>query len=83
MITEHIKMAALYDPIKEINLTEPRRLSEGEVIDTVEKLCTDSAPWKQFGSIGLKTGINYFWGPGVEPPPREEQVEVGGKSLGT
>ena len=79
MISEHIKLAALYDPIKEINLTEPRRLSEGEVIDAVEKLCTDSKAWKAYGSIGLKTGINFFWGPGIEPPPPGEQVEVGRK----
>lgn len=49
MITEHIKLAALYDPVKELNLTHPRRLLESEVIDTVEKLCKNNAAWKPYG----------------------------------
>lgn len=57
MITEHIKLAALYDPVKEINLTEPRKLMEFEVIDTVEKLCKDGDVWKSYGEGGCDEGV--------------------------
>ena len=75
MITKHIEQSALYDPVNDVNLTAPRKLTEAEVIDAVEKTCRDKEIWKSYGSIGLKTGINFFWGPGIEPPPVDEQVE--------
>ena len=50
-------------------------LFEGEVIDTVEKLCTDTEKWGSFGAIGLKNGMNFFWGPGIDPPPATQQVQ--------
>ena len=48
-----------------------------EVIEAVEKLCNNREHWGSFGSLGLKSGINFFWGPGVEPPPADEQVPKG------
>jgi len=75
MITEYIKKASLFDPLNAVNLTEPRPLMEHEVIDAVDALCEDSEAWAHYGSIGLKSGINFLWGPGVEPPPPGQQVE--------
>jgi hypothetical protein len=31
MVTEHIKLASMYDPVTETNLTKPRKLLEPEV----------------------------------------------------
>ena len=41
----------------------------------MDKLCSDGEAWVHYGSIGLKSGINFLWGPGVEPPPPGQQVE--------
>ena len=76
-ITRRLRAATTTDATDPtINLTTPRRLTEAEAIDVVEKTCADAADeiWTAYGSIGLASGINFFFGPGVEPPPREEQA---------
>ena len=57
----------------DVNLTAPRN-SRRRRYRRGGKTCRDKETWKSYGSSASRQ-VSTFWGPGIEPPPADEQVE--------